>query len=86
MEGLAAGVVGSAIMAGIARALGLLSTSSEATIVVGSAFVASTLESVIGATWQTKLAWLSNEAVNGIMTAIGAGTALLWYCLRPAVR
>jgi uncharacterized membrane protein len=39
--------------------------------------VATLLESVIGATAQRRVQWLSNEMVNGIQTALAAALALL---------
>jgi uncharacterized protein (TIGR00297 family) len=41
-----------------------------------AAFVATTIESVIGAAFQDKNAWLTNELVNFINTAIGAVVAI----------
>jgi uncharacterized membrane protein len=41
-----------------------------------AAFIATNLESVIGATLQTQIPWLTNELVNIINTAIGAILAL----------
>ena len=42
---------------------------------MAAAFVATNLESVIGATLQAKFDWLTNEVVNIINTLIGAVTA-----------
>ena len=41
-----------------------------------AAFVATNLESLIGATLQTQWDWLSNEIVNGINTFLGAAIAI----------
>jgi uncharacterized protein (TIGR00297 family) len=41
-----------------------------------AAFVATNLESVIGATLQHKFDWLTNELVNVINTVIGAVVAI----------
>ena len=41
-----------------------------------AALVATNLESVIGATLQARLLWLTNERVNVINTTIGAATAI----------
>ena len=43
---------------------------------VAAAFVATNVESVIGAVAQDKYAWLTNELVNGIMTVIGAAAGM----------
>jgi uncharacterized membrane protein len=45
-------------------------------LATGAAFVANTLESLIGASLQTRWFWLTNELVNGINTAIGALVAV----------
>lgn len=54
-----------------------------AVAVVGlSGFVATVIESWIGACWQTRLGWLSNEQVNGLMTAVAALLAMAcWWAL-----
>ena len=41
-----------------------------------AAFIATNLESVIGATLQNKWGWLTNEVVNGINTFLGAAIAI----------
>jgi uncharacterized membrane protein len=47
-----------------------------------AAFIATNLESVIGATLQAQIKWLTNEVVNFINTLIGAivaiALALIW--------
>ena len=49
------------------------------------AWLATLIESLIGAELQPRLAWLSNEAVNGLMTLLAALLAmgLLGPSLRP---
>jgi uncharacterized protein (TIGR00297 family) len=42
-----------------------------------AAFVATNLESVIGATLQSKYTWLTNEVVNIFNTLIGATVAII---------
>lgn len=42
-----------------------------------AAFIATNLESVIGATLQSKFDWLTNEVVNILNTLIGAIAAIL---------
>lgn len=42
-----------------------------------AAFIATNLESVIGATLQAKVGWLTNEVVNILNTLIGAIAAVL---------
>ncbi|MEO1185722.1 MAG: DUF92 domain-containing protein, partial [Cyanobacteria bacterium J06636_27] len=43
-----------------------------------AAFIATNLESVIGATLQSRYSWLTNELVNVLNTLIGAATAMLF--------
>jgi uncharacterized protein (TIGR00297 family) len=76
LEGTLAGIAGSLLMAGLGWAVGFISPLG-AGIVVIAAFVATNLESVIGATLQTRYAWLTNEVVNGINTTLGAMVAML---------
>ena len=92
LEGTAASLVGSGLMAALMLVLGLgagraLSTSSlsagAAWLLVTLVGLAATLiESLIGASAQQRWAWLSNEWVNGIQTAIAA---LLAMVLAPLV-
>ena len=41
------------------------------------AWLATLVESLIGSELQPQLAWLSNEAVNALMTAIAAAAAMV---------
>jgi uncharacterized protein (TIGR00297 family) len=75
LEGTTAGIVGSLLMAGVGWGVNFIH-DWEVAICALSALVATTLESLIGATLQNKYAWLTNEVVNGINTAIGAGVAV----------
>jgi uncharacterized membrane protein len=45
-------------------------------IVAAAALVATTAESLIGATLQGRLKFMTNEVVNFILTVIGAGVAI----------
>jgi uncharacterized protein (TIGR00297 family) len=76
LEGTAASLVGSALMALLMLALGLLSGASTWLLVTLVGLVATLLESLIGATAQQRWRWLSNELVNGIQTAIAALLAM----------
>mmetsp|Transcript_4455 Transcript_4455/g.18113 ORF Transcript_4455/g.18113 Transcript_4455/m.18113 type:complete len:356 (+) Transcript_4455:15-1082(+) len=80
MEGTLAGFVASVAITGFAAAVGLLEWASPALVVcVFAAFVATTAESVLGATLQGRVPWLTNEFVNVINTLIGAVVAgVLW--------
>lgn len=75
LEGTLAGMLGSAALASVAWALGLI-LSIDIGICVIAAFIATNLESVIGATLQSKVGWLTNEVVNVINTLIGAIVAI----------
>ncbi|NJL49870.1 MAG: TIGR00297 family protein, partial [Leptolyngbyaceae cyanobacterium SM2_5_2] len=75
LEGTLAGLVGSAAIALVGWGVGLISAWGMG-ICLLSAFMATTLESLIGATLQTQLPWLTNELVNIINTSLGAGLAL----------
>ncbi|MEA5452740.1 TIGR00297 family protein [Leptolyngbya sp. CCNP1308] len=76
LEGTLAGVAGSLAMALVGWAVGLI-TLWGILICLVAAFIATTLESLIGATLQTRIPWLTNEVVNGINTTIGAVVGLL---------
>ncbi|MGL5033200.1 MAG: TIGR00297 family protein [Microcystaceae cyanobacterium] len=75
LEGTIAGVFGSLIIALLAWGLGLINLAGVAECGI-AAFVATNLESVIGATLQHRFVWLTNELVNVINTAIGASGAI----------
>jgi uncharacterized protein (TIGR00297 family) len=80
LEGTAASAVGSLLMAGVMAALRVIETAAAFALVVGVGLAATLLESVIGATVQRRLSWLSNEAVNALQTLIAA---LLAMALAP---
>jgi len=76
LEGTLASLVGSGAMALVLLALGLLPSAAAWGLVTLVGLAATLLESLIGATLQPKLAWLSNELVNGLQTLIAAGLAM----------
>lgn len=76
LEGTLAGIVGAALIAVVGWAIGLISPWGIGLCLV-AAFIATNLESVIGATLQEQLPWLTNEVVNIINTTIGAIAAIL---------
>ena len=79
VEGTIAGIVGAVMMSTLALSLKVLSNQNEAVICILAAFIATTIESYLGATIQSKgIEWISNEMVNLIMTIIGAGIAVLF--------
>jgi uncharacterized protein (TIGR00297 family) len=75
LEGTVAGVAGSVGIAIIAYLVGLISLVGIGICTI-AAFVATNLESVIGATLQHRFTWLTNELVNVINTLIGAISAI----------
>ncbi|MEL6937643.1 MAG: TIGR00297 family protein [Cyanobacteria bacterium J06598_1] len=75
LEGTLAGVVGSLALALVAYSCGLISLYSVGICAV-AAFCATTVESLIGATVEEKLGWLTHDLVNIINTTIGAGVAI----------
>lgn len=76
LEGTLAGVLGSAAIALLSWGIGLLNLP-EVCFCILAAFIATNLESVIGATLQAKVDWLTNEVVNILNTLIGAIAAVL---------
>jgi uncharacterized protein (TIGR00297 family) len=76
LEGTAAGVLGSILMAAVGGLLGQIGSPLGYTACVIAAFVATTAESYIGAVFQDNIPWLTNELVNLINTIIGAATAI----------
>jgi uncharacterized protein (TIGR00297 family) len=75
LEGTLAGIVGSVAIASVAWAVQLIDPLSIGICMV-AAFIATNLESVIGATLQAKVDWLTNEVVNVVNTLIGAIAAI----------
>jgi len=76
LEGTLAGLVASGVISLLAWALGLISLMGVVWCII-AAFVATNLESLIGATLQSQWDWLTNELVNVINTLIGASVAIL---------
>ena len=80
LEGTIAGIVGSIALAVVALGLGMINFWGLICAVI-AAFIATNIESVIGATMQTKFSWLTNEVVNFINTLIGAIVAMILFNL-----
>lgn len=76
LEGTLAGVLGAAIIAIAGWGLDII-LPIDIGICIIAAFIATNLESVIGATLQTQFGWLTNEVVNVLNTLIGAIAAIL---------
>jgi len=77
LEGTLAGLVGSAAIALFAWGVGLINILGVAWCLL-AAFIATNIESVIGATLQSKYTWLTNEVVNILNTLIGAIAAMIF--------
>ncbi len=78
LEGTLAGIVASAAIAVVGWGVGSIDLTGVGFCVV-AAFIATNLESVIGATLQMKFDWMTNEVVNIINTLIGAIAAVLLF-------
>ncbi|PAX52194.1 TIGR00297 family protein [Brunnivagina elsteri CCALA 953] len=77
LEGTLAGVVASVVQALVGFGVGLINGLDVGWCIL-AAFIATNIESVIGATLQSKYDWLTNELVNIINTLIGAIAAILF--------
>jgi uncharacterized protein (TIGR00297 family) len=77
LEGTLAGVVASIAIALLGWGVGLIDLLGVVWCVL-AAFIATNIESVIGATLQSKYTWLTNEVVNIFNTLIGAIAAVIF--------
>lgn len=79
-EGTLAGVIASGVIALLAWGIGLINLAGVFWCIF-SAFIATSLESLIGATLQEKSDWMTNEVVNILNTFIGAFVAIVaaWW-------
>ena len=77
LEGTAASLAGSAVMAAVMLALGLIRGPWAWLLVSALGLLATLLESLLGATLQSRWRWLSNEVVNGLQTLVAALLALM---------
>ena len=75
LEGTLAGIVGSLALAVVAWGAGLIGPVGIWVCAI-AAFIATSVESLIGATVEEKLSWLTHDLVNIINTAIGAIVAI----------
>ncbi|MEM8828100.1 MAG: TIGR00297 family protein [Cyanobacteria bacterium P01_G01_bin.19] len=76
LEGTLAGVAGSIVLAAIAWIIGMINPLGIVWCTV-AAFIATTIESLIGATLESRFEWLTNDLVNFINTVIGAISAII---------
>ncbi|MDJ0570411.1 MAG: TIGR00297 family protein [Pleurocapsa sp. MO_192.B19] len=75
LEGTLAGIAASIVLAIIAWGIGMISGLGIIWCAI-AAFIATTIESLIGATLESRFAWLTNDIVNFINTLIGAIAAI----------
>lgn len=78
LEGTLAGIAGSFLLTLYAIAIHFIDFTALAPCII-AAFIATNIESIIGATLQNKYKFLTNEVVNFINTLIGAVIAILLY-------
>jgi uncharacterized protein (TIGR00297 family) len=77
LEGTAASLLGSGLMAAVMLQLGLLSDGACWLLVTVVGLASTLLESWIGAALQRRWPWLTNELVNAIQTLLAAVLAML---------
>lgn len=75
LEGTLAGLVGSILIALVGLLTGLIPPLGVGICAI-AAFIGTNLESVVGATLQDRLDWLTNELVNVFNTLVGAIAAI----------
>lgn len=84
LEGTVAGMIASIAIALISWGVNLINPIGVIWSVL-AAFIATNLESVIGATLQSKYAWLTNEVVNIFNTFIGAISAMIMALIYQSI-
>ena len=84
LEGTLAGIVASVVLAILGWGVGLIDIWGILWCVL-AAFIATNLESVIGATLQSRWQWLTNELVNVLNTLIGSLIAMLFAWMRTSL-
>ncbi len=77
LEGTTAGLVGALTIGLVGGLLGLTTIPQDLLLCMVAAFIATNIESLIGATLQSRWQWLTNEIVNGINTFLGATIAVI---------
>ncbi len=82
LEGTLAGIAASVAIASLGWVIGIISWLGIVWCVI-AAFIATTIESLIGATIEAKIGWLTHDLVNILNTVIGAIVAifLAWIYL-----
>ena len=84
LEGTVAGMIASIAIALIGWGVNLINPVGIIWSVI-AAFIATNLESVIGATLQSKYTWLTNEVVNIFNTFIGAISAMIMALIYQSI-
>lgn len=84
LEGTLAGIFASVVLALMGWGVGLIDVWGILWCVL-AAFIATNLESVIGATLQSRFEWLTNELVNVLNTLIGAAAAMLFAWMQTNI-
>ena len=84
LEGTVAGIFASVVLAILGWSLSLIDVWGIVWCVL-AAFIATNLESLIGATLQSRWQWLTNELVNVLNTLIGAASAMLFAWMRANI-
>jgi len=84
LEGTVAGMIASIAIALIGWGVNLINPVGMIWSVL-AAFIATNLESVIGATLQSKYTWLTNEVVNIFNTFIGAISAMIMALIYQSI-
>lgn len=82
LEGTLAGIIASIAIALVGWGVSMVDWLGIVWCIL-AAFVATNIESLIGATLQSRLNWLTNEVVNIINTLIGASLAILLSIVLP---
>jgi uncharacterized protein (TIGR00297 family) len=77
LEGTLAGIAASIVLAVIAWGIGLISSLGIIWCAI-AALIATTIESLIGATLEPRFTWLTNDLVNFINTVIGAIASMVF--------
>lgn len=79
VEGTAASLVGGLLLSLCGYSLGFVTSLRAVAISAVAAFIATNIESFLGATLQDKegLEWITNEVINFFNTAIGAALAIV---------
>lgn len=84
LEGTLAGIFASVLLAVLGWGVGLVNLWGIVWCVL-AAFIATNLESVIGATLQSRWEWLTNELVNVLNTLIGSIVAMLFAWILASI-